>query len=73
MLLQDENTNKTSMDEMTSTRLIQQLELPYYAKYLLIAAYLASHNDVKLDKRLFLKHHGKQRKTLKSIQAKQVV
>lgn len=58
---------------MTSMRLAQQLELPYYAKYLLIAAFLASHNDVKLDKRLFVKHHGKQRKTQKSIQAKQVV
>lgn len=51
----------------------QQLELPYYAKYLLIAAFLASHNDVRLDKRLFVKHHGKQRKTQQSIRAKQIV
>lgn len=48
-------------------------QMPYFAKYLLIAAYLASHNDVKLDKRLFMKHHGKQRKTQHSIKAKQIV
>lgn len=40
----------------------QNLELPYYAKYLLIASFLASHNDAKYDKRLFMKHHGKERK-----------
>lgn len=50
-----------------------QLELPYYAKYLLIAAFLASHNDVKLDRRLFVKHHGKQRKTQHTINARQIV
>lgn len=40
----------------------QTLELPYYAKYLLIASFLASHNDAKSDKKLFMKHHGKERK-----------
>lgn len=40
----------------------KNLELPYYAKYLLIASFLASHNDAKTDKRLFMKHHGKERK-----------
>lgn len=43
----------------------QTLELPYYAKFLLIASFLASHNDAKFDKRLFMKHHGKERKRLK--------
>jgi len=52
---------------------IQQLELPFYAKYLLIAAFLASHNDAKLDKRLFMKNHGKQRKRLQDIKSKAVV
>lgn len=42
----------------------QTLELPYYAKFLLIASFLASHNDAKSDKRLFMKHHGKERKRL---------
>lgn len=40
----------------------QMLELPFYAKYLLIASFLASHNDAKSDKKLFMKHHGKERK-----------
>lgn len=40
----------------------QNLELPFYAKYLLIASFLASHNDAKFDKRLFMKNHGKERK-----------
>ncbi|CAG0887501.1 unnamed protein product [Darwinula stevensoni] len=42
------------------------LELPLYSKYLLLAAYLASYNPSKTDKRFFMKHHGKQRKMLKS-------
>ncbi|XP_049531351.1 origin recognition complex subunit 5 isoform X2 [Anopheles darlingi] len=50
--------------------LVQQLELPYYAKYLLIAAYLASHNPAKEDKRLFLKSHGKQRKRMQTVNAR---
>lgn len=51
----------------------QQLELPFYTKYLLIAAYLASHNDAKIDKRLFVKNHGKQKKRLQNIKANAVV
>lgn len=42
------------------------VELPFHSKFLLIAAYLASYNPVKSDKRFFMKHHGKQRKTLAS-------
>lgn len=38
------------------------LDLPYYAKYFLIAAYLASYNSQREDKRLFIKNHGKQKK-----------
>lgn len=48
---------------------VQRLELPHYTKYLLIAAYLASHNDAKIDKRLFVKHHGKQKKRLQNIRS----
>ncbi|CAG9808749.1 unnamed protein product [Chironomus riparius] len=40
----------------------QTLELPFYAKYLLIASFLASHNDAKSDKKLFMKNHGKERR-----------
>ncbi|XP_006033017.1 origin recognition complex subunit 5 isoform X2 [Alligator sinensis] len=39
------------------------VELPYYSKFLLIAAYLASYNPSRSDKRFFLKHHGKMKKT----------
>lgn len=36
-----------------------QVELPYYSKYLLVAAYLASYNPVMSDKRFFCKKTGK--------------
>lgn len=62
---------KTAEESIVVTGLAQHM--PYFAKYLLIAAYLASHNDVKLDKRLFMKHHGKVKKTQRSIKAKQMV
>lgn len=38
------------------------VELPYYSKFLLIAAYLASYNPARTDKRFFMKHHGKIKK-----------
>jgi len=47
------------------------VELPFYSKFLLISAYLASYNPQKTDKRFFTKHHGKQRKTASSIKAKE--
>ncbi|KAJ8933349.1 hypothetical protein NQ314_014062 [Rhamnusium bicolor] len=53
--------------------LAHSLELPFYAKYLLIAAYLASYNSVKDDKRLFMKYHGKKTKTKKDIKMKSKV
>ena len=34
------------------------IELPFYSKFLLIAAFLASYNPAKSDKRFFVKHHG---------------
>ncbi|XP_051889857.1 origin recognition complex subunit 5 isoform X2 [Pristis pectinata] len=39
------------------------VELPYYSKFLLIAAYLSSYNPARTDKRFFLKHHGKIKKS----------
>ena len=33
----------------------RSLELPYYSKYLLLAAYIASYNPAKTDKRFFSK------------------
>lgn len=46
-----------------------QVELPYYSKYLLIAAYLASYNPVKSDKRFFVKLSSKTKKS-KAMQKK---
>uniref|UniRef100_A0A182LVA6 Origin recognition complex subunit 5 n=1 Tax=Anopheles culicifacies TaxID=139723 RepID=A0A182LVA6_9DIPT len=64
------NGTGTSVTAMTSTFLPQYIELPYYAKYLLIAAYLASNNATKEDKRLFVKNHGKQRKRMQAVNAR---
>lgn len=65
------NLESTLKEELTSTKTFaQSFELPYYAKYLLIAAYLASYNPPKEDKRLFMKNHGKQRKRLQQVRAK---
>ena len=45
-------------------------ELSYYSKYLLIAAYLASHNPPRTDDLFFMKmHEKKKRKTKKSVAA----
>ncbi|XP_050671639.1 origin recognition complex subunit 5 [Leptidea sinapis] len=65
------NFENTLKEELMSTKTFaQSFELPYYAKYLLIAAYLASYNPPKEDKRLFMKNHGKQRKRLQQVKAK---
>ncbi|XP_050099420.1 origin recognition complex subunit 5 [Anopheles aquasalis] len=64
------NSNRDVDIGQSQLHLVQQLELPYYAKYLLIAAYLASHNPAKEDKRLFLKNHGKQRKRMQTVNAR---
>ncbi len=47
------------------------VELPFHSKFLLLASYLASYNPVKSDKRFFVKHHGRQRKTKASIKSKE--
>nr|XP_015207671.1 PREDICTED: origin recognition complex subunit 5 [Lepisosteus oculatus] len=39
------------------------VELPCHSKFLLIAAYLASYNPARTDRRFFLKHHGRIKKT----------
>jgi origin recognition complex subunit 5 len=57
----------------TGDNLGENLELPFYAKYLLIAAYLASYNPAKDDKRLFMKYHGKKNKTMRDVKKKNKV
>ena len=48
------------------------MELPYYSKFLLIAAYLASYNSPKTDKRFFLKNAGKIRKRTKAARGPEI-
>lgn len=55
-------TQKTLHSKTTNKDFVVILELPFYAKYLLIAAYLASYNLTKEDKRLFMKFQGKRQK-----------
>ncbi|KAH9493211.1 Origin recognition complex subunit 5 [Bulinus truncatus] len=43
------------------------VELPYYSKFLLIAAYLASYNPMKYDRRFFAKNSGKVSKRSKLV------
>lgn len=67
--------NESTQKQITFSKenLAQSLELPFYAKYLLIAAYLASYNPTKEDKKLFMKYQSKKTKTIKEIKAKSKV
>lgn len=69
----DDAKNIQTMTTFSKKNLAQSLELPFYAKYLLIAAYLASYNSAKEDKRLFMKYHGRKTKTMKDVKAKSKV
>lgn len=60
----DFNERSQLSKEIESTmKLALSFELPWYAKFLLIAGYLASYNPVKEDKRLFMKSSSKTKKT----------
>jgi len=45
----------SSMSYFVDCNLKQSVELPYFSKYLLIAAYLASYNPAKSDRKFFVK------------------
>lgn len=60
-----ENVNDLS-DENTKFEKLA-LDLPYYAKYFLIAAYIASFNLPKYDKQLFVKASNKKKKTIRLV------
>lgn len=60
---QDESQVMIQSNDIQSSQFLA-LDLPYYAKYFLIAAYLASYNSQRDDKRLFVKNHGKQKKRI---------
>ncbi|XP_017361729.1 origin recognition complex subunit 5 isoform X1 [Cebus imitator] len=53
----------TDLGQLKGLSAHTHVELPYYSKFILIAAYLASYNPARTDKRFFLKHHGKIKKT----------
>ena len=54
--------NQLSKDIESTMRLALSFELPYYAKYMLIASYLASYNPAKEDKYIFIKQKFKKKK-----------
>lgn len=56
-----ENINSLSDEKIKFEKLA--LDLPYYAKYFLIAAFIASFNSPKYDRQLFVKASNKKRKT----------
>jgi len=59
--------HQMSREIESTTKLALSFELPFYAKYMLIAAYLASHNPAKYDKHIFMKRSSKRRKTVRSM------
>lgn len=65
-MLPSESSGRDSISSKTA-----MVELPLYSRYLLIAAHLASYNPARSDRRFFMKHHGKQRKTKAIIKAKE--
>ncbi|XP_024871303.1 origin recognition complex subunit 5 [Temnothorax curvispinosus] len=58
--------HQMSREIESTTKLALSFELPFYAKYMLIAAYLASYNPAKCDKHIFMKR-SKKRKKIRSI------
>ncbi|XP_030853310.1 origin recognition complex subunit 5-like [Strongylocentrotus purpuratus] len=67
---QQEVSSHASLPTMLSAR--AHVELPFYSKFLLIAAYLASYNPARTDRRFFSKHHGKIKKSAK-VSKKEVI
>ncbi|XP_056001217.1 origin recognition complex subunit 5-like [Ostrea edulis] len=59
-MLEESDMGKMITQQGLSSR--THVELPYYSKYLLIAAYLASYNPARSDKKFFSKHSDKKKK-----------
>ncbi|XP_047352738.1 origin recognition complex subunit 5 [Vespa velutina] len=56
--------NHVSKEIESTAKLALSFELPFYAKYILIAAYLASYNPPKEDKAIFMKLSSKKKKKI---------
>ncbi|XP_076232082.1 origin recognition complex subunit 5 [Calliopsis andreniformis] len=66
------NHNHLSKEIESTMKLALSFELPYYAKYMLIASYLASYNPAKEDKYLFLKQKMKRKRKLTKQKARKL-
>ncbi|XP_025074011.1 LOW QUALITY PROTEIN: origin recognition complex subunit 5 [Pogonomyrmex barbatus] len=58
--------HQMSREIESTTKLALSFELPFYAKYMLIAAYLASYNPTKYDKHIFMKQSSKRKKKIQT-------
>lgn len=61
-----QSNHQISQEIESTTKLALSFELPFYSKYMLIAAYLASHNLPKYDQRIFMKRSNKKKKKIRS-------
>ncbi|XP_019696647.1 origin recognition complex subunit 5 [Harpegnathos saltator] len=61
-----QSNHQISREIESTTKLALSFELPFYTKYMLIAAYLASHNLPKYDQRIFMKKSNKKKKKIRS-------
>lgn len=62
--LREKSSQGREVDEKTK-RL--NVELPFFSKFLVLAAYLASYNPAKTDKRFFVKQSGRVKKSKRTI------
>ncbi|XP_038068907.1 origin recognition complex subunit 5-like isoform X2 [Patiria miniata] len=60
---QRDEISQTGQSSILPSSSRTQIELPFYSKYLLIAAYLASYNPARYDRRFFSKNSGKVKKS----------
>uniref|UniRef100_A0A0B7A6K7 Origin recognition complex subunit 5 n=1 Tax=Arion vulgaris TaxID=1028688 RepID=A0A0B7A6K7_9EUPU len=70
-LLQQAELTDTDSDISKAILSRSHVELPYYSKFLLIAAYLASYNPMKCDRRFFAKYTEKVSKRSKLVKKKE--
>ncbi|KAK6993786.1 origin recognition complex subunit 5 [Biomphalaria glabrata] len=66
-LMQQAEFDQSESDISKSAASRSHMELPYYSKFLLIAAYLASYNPMKYDRRFFAKNSGRVSKRTKLV------
>ncbi|CAL1684330.1 unnamed protein product [Lasius platythorax] len=59
--------HQISREIESTTKLALSFELPFYAKYMLIASYLASYIPSKYDKDIFMKQRSKRKKKVRSV------